>query len=133
MKYLGQILVESFGLKEEALTAALKLQKEKGGRLGRLLVQQKKISEEDLLRALSIQFDLDLRMSLPPNPDPFFINKVPIGFLRKFKMMPVATPKEAFVALSDPFHFQQIDDLQRLLGLEGCKTFLVPTDEILLA
>ncbi|WP_417910311.1 type II secretion system ATPase GspE [Candidatus Electronema sp. PJ] len=133
MKYLGQVLVESFGLKEETLAAALKLQKEKGGRLGRILIQQKKISEEELLRALSIQFGLELRISLPLNPDPFFIKKVPIAFLRKFKMMPVATPTEAFIALSDPFHFQQLDDLQRLLNLDGIKVCLAPPDEILVA
>uniref|UniRef100_UPI004055BE47 type II secretion system ATPase GspE n=1 Tax=Candidatus Electronema sp. TaxID=2698783 RepID=UPI004055BE47 len=133
MRYLGEILIESFGMKEEVITAALKLQKEKGGRLGRILVQQKKVTEEDLLRALSIQFGLELRLFLPPNPDPFFIDKIPIAYLRKFKMMPVATREDSFIAVSDPFHFQQIDDMQRLLGLEGMKTCLAPTDEILLA
>jgi general secretion pathway protein E len=133
MKQLGEILTESFGLKEEALAAALKAQAEKGGRLGRILVQQKKISEEDLLRAVSLQFGLELRMSLPLSPDPFFTGKVPIVFLRKFKMMPVATPKEVFIALSDPFYFQQLDDLQRVLQWEGAPVCLAPADEILVA
>ncbi len=133
MRQLGEILTESFGLKDEVLAAALKVQEEKGGRLGRILVQQKKISEEDLLRAVSMQFGLEIRMSLPPNPSPFFTDKVPISFLRKFKMMPVATPTESFIALSDPIYFQQLDDLQRVLHLEGVKTCLAPADEILVA
>jgi general secretion pathway protein E len=133
MKQLGQVLVESFGIKEDVLAAALKIQEEKGGRLGRILVQQKKLSDEELLRAVSLQFGLELRLSLPPNPDPFFIDKVPISFLRKFRMMPVATPDEVFIALSDPSHFQQTDDLQRVLGFEGITICLAPADEILVA
>ncbi len=133
MRQLGEILTESFGLKEEALGAALKVQAEKGGRLGRILVQQKKISEDELLQAVSMQYGLEIRMSLPLNPSPFFTDKVPISFLRKFKMMPVATPNESFIALSDPIYFQQLDDLQRVLHLEGSKTCLAPVDEIMVA
>ncbi|MGX9726134.1 MAG: type II secretion system ATPase GspE [Candidatus Electronema sp. VV] len=133
MKHLGEVLVESFGIKQDVIAAALKVQAEKGGRLGRILVQQKKISEDELLQAVSRQFGLEIKMSLPPNPDPFFIEKIPIAFLRKFKMMPVATPEESFIALSDPHFFQQLDDLQRVLGLEGLRTCLAPADEILVA
>ena len=133
MKHLGEVLVESFGIKEDVVTAALKVQAEKGGRLGRILVQQKKLSEEELLRAVSIQFGIELRLSLPLNSDPFFTSKVPISFLRKFRIMPVAVPQEVFIALSDPLHFQQADDLQQQLGLEGCKLCLAPADEILVA
>lgn len=133
MKQLGEVLVESFGIKEAVLAAALKVQAEKGGRLGRILVQQKKLSEDELLRAVSIQFGLEIKMSLPLNPDPFFIERIPISFLRRFKMMPVATPTESFIALADPHFFQQLDDLQRILGLEGSRTCLTPADEILVA
>jgi general secretion pathway protein E len=133
MKQLGEIFISSFGLKKEDIAAALKVQAEKGGRLGRILVQQRKLSEEQILQAISIQFGLETRMSLPPQPNPFFIDKIPIAFLRKFKMMPVVTPRESFIALSDPFYFQQLDDLQRVLHLEGVKVCLSPADEILLA
>jgi general secretion pathway protein E len=133
MRHLGEILTESFGLKEEMLEAALKIQAEKGGRLGRILVQQKRITEDELLHAVSIQYGLEIRMSLPLNPSPFFIDKVPISFLRRFKMMPVATPTEFFIALSDPSYFQQLDDLEQVLHVEGIKTYLVPADEIMVA
>ncbi|NIR17620.1 MAG: hypothetical protein GWN86_28435, partial [Desulfobacterales bacterium] len=48
MKRLGEILSETCGLSEEALSEALKIQEEKGGRIGEILVQQKAISETDL-------------------------------------------------------------------------------------
>ncbi len=133
MKPIGDMLVESFGLEEEALAGALEVQAEKGGRIGEILVQQKKLSEDDLLHARSLQCGLELKMTIPPAPDPFFTDRVPIGFLKKFKMIPVATPDESYIALAEPFYFQQLDDLQRVLHWEGIKTCLAPHDEIFIA
>ena len=133
MKPIGEMLVESFGLEEEALAGALEVQAEKGGRIGEILVQQKKLSEDDLLHARSLQCGLELKMTIPPASDHFFTDRVPIGFLKKFKMIPVATPEESYIALADPFYFQQLDDLQRVLHWEGIKTCLAPHDEIFIA
>ncbi|MEA2114146.1 MAG: type II secretion system ATPase GspE [Thermodesulfobacteriota bacterium] len=133
MKPLGEMLVESFDLEEEALAGALEVQAEKGGRIGEILVQQKKLSENDLLHARSLQCGLELKMTIPPASDHFFTDRVPIGFLKKFKMIPVATPEESYIALADPFYFQQLDDLQRVLHWEGIKTCLAPHDEIFIA
>jgi len=133
MKLLGEILVESFGLQEETVAGALEVQADKGGRIGEILIQQKKLSEDDLLHARSLQCGLELKLTLPPSPEPFFTDRVPIGFLKKFKMMPVATPDESYIALAEPLDFQQLDDLQRVLHWEGIKTCLAPHDEIFIA
>jgi len=133
VKRLGEILVESFGLQEETIVGALQVQEEKGGRIGEILVQQKKLAEDDLLHARSLQCGLELKLTLPPAPDPFFTDRVPISFLKKFKMMPVATPDESYIALAEPHAFQQLDDLQRVLHWEGIKTCLAPNDEIFIA
>ena len=130
MKSLGQVLVESYSLAPEAIEHALLLQKEKGGRLGEILVQQKALSSADLLEARSRQCGLELLKELPLEPDPFFTAKVPIHFLKKFKMIPVATPQESFIALADPFYFQQVDDLQSILEWDGIKTILTTQEEI---
>ncbi len=134
MKPIGQILVESLQLPEEALVAALELQKEKQGmRIGEILIQQKSITEDVLLKARSQQCGLELKKRLPSALDSFFTDRVPIGFLKRFKMMPVATPEESFIALAEPFNFQQLDDLQRVLHWEGIKTCLAPGSEIFIA
>ena len=52
---LSEILVDNYGLNEDALADAQRLRQEKGGRIGHILVQQKNISETQLLEALSIQ------------------------------------------------------------------------------
>ena len=82
MKSLGQVLVDTYGLSPEGLEEALAVQEEKGGRIGELLVQQKKISPEDLLQARSDQCGLELLRELPVGLDPFFTSRVPIQFLK---------------------------------------------------
>ncbi len=133
MKRLGQILVEQFGVDPGSIGEALDSQVENGRRIGELLVQQKKISEDNLLKARSIQSGLDLLTTLPAEPDPFFIDRVPIGFLKKYMMMPVATSEECYIALAEPYYFQQLDDLTRVLQWDGIKTVLAPQEEIYLA
>ena len=133
MKPLGQILLESSNIEEEDIDYALEIQRERGGMLGKILVQEKKLTELELLHALSLHSGLELRNSLPADLDPFFTGKVSIGFLKKFKMMPVATPYEAFIALADPSYYQQLDDLQRVLNWDGIDTVLVPEEEIIAA
>jgi general secretion pathway protein E len=130
MKTLGQVLIESYGVLPEVVAEALALQEEKGGRLGEILVQQKHLSAADLLKARGTQSGLELMLQLPPDSDPFFTARVPIHYLKKFKMIPVATPSESFIAIAEPFFFQQLDDLQRILDWQGMKTVLAPQEEI---
>jgi general secretion pathway protein E len=133
MRLLGEILQENYGVTAESIEAALTVQRERGGRIGEILIQLRKITEEDLLSARSQQCGLEVRYSLPTEPDPFFVDRIPIGFLKKFKMIPVATPDESFIALAEPLFFQQADDLQRLLQWEGIGTVLAPSNEIFVA
>ena len=133
MKPLEHILVDSFGLTEEDVRDASALQEEKGQALGTILLQQNKISEPELLRAIGLQSGLEVRTELPLLPDPFFTDKVSIGFLKRFKMIPIATPEEAFIALNNPAFFQQLDDLQRVLHWQDITTVLAPEEQILAA
>ncbi|HHL33380.1 MAG TPA: type II secretion system protein GspE [Desulfobulbaceae bacterium] len=133
MKHLGEILVEQFGVEPGDIQDALTVQADNGRRLGEMLVGRKKISEEDLLRARSIQSGLDLRITLPTDLDPFFIDRVSIGFLKKYMMIPVATPEECYVAVAEPHYFQQLDDLTGILQWDGIRTVLAPQEEIFVA
>jgi hypothetical protein len=55
---LSQILVDNYNLNEDVLAEARRIWQEKGGNIGDILVQQKNISETQLLEALSSQYDL---------------------------------------------------------------------------
>ena len=129
---IGTVLTETCGLSEEGLCEALDILKEKGGRIGDVLLEQKTISESDLLRALSIQFGLPYLPALPTEDLGIeFTETVPIQFLKKYKMVPVITPDGAFVAINDPLLFQALDDLVFLLGMDGIKVVLAPYPAIL--
>jgi general secretion pathway protein E len=133
MRLLGEILQEDFGVAAESIEAALAIQREKGGRIGEVLLQLRKISESELLNARSVQCGLEVVHTLPDDFEPFFVPRVPIGFLKKFKMIPIATPAESYIAVAEPLFFQQLDDLQRHLDWEGIKTVLAPQNEIFVA
>lgn len=134
MKLIGEILMETKGLSEEALAAALAIQVEKGGRIGEILIRQKAISEDDLLEALGIQFGMTFSPTLPTGDlQTEFTEKVPIQFLKKYSMVPVITEENALIAINDPLLFQPIDDLRLLLGLNGTEVVLASNTNIISA
>jgi len=59
-KLLGEILEEKFGIAPEEIEKALKFQKDYGGRIGTILVNSGVITEEHLLKVLSLQLDIPL-------------------------------------------------------------------------
>jgi len=134
MKLIGEILAEACGLSEKAIASALRIQEKKGGAIGEILLQQKAISELDLLRALSIQFDLPLLSGIQTEDmSTNFTEKVPIQFLKKFKMVPLVIPDGTSIAVNDPLAFQPLDDLRLVLEWNGAKTVLAPHSAILSA
>ena len=124
MQRIGELLVSSFGLEAAALEAALLLQKEKGGQLGAILVRQGAIGEEAVLAALGMQYGLEVRQFLTEQLDPFFVPRVGITLLKKFRMIPVATADQLFLAMAEPMYFQQADDLAKLLNWQGVERVL---------
>ena len=129
---IGHILMENTGLSQQALEHALRIQQEKGGRIGEILMEQKAITELDLLKALSVQLDLPMTLSLSPEEaNTGFAQKVPIHFLKKYRMVPVITPQQTMIAVNDPLSFQPVDDLRLLLDLERTPVVLSPYSAIL--
>lgn len=132
IKPIGTILSEICGLSEQALNEALRIKEEKGGRIGEILIRQKAILESDLLKALSIQLDMPFFSTLPlTDLSTEFTEKVSIQFLKKYKMVPVLTPTDRFIAVNDPLLFQPTDDLRRILKLQGANVVLAPHSVIL--
>ncbi len=132
MKLIGKILSDICGLSEQALNEALRIQEEKGGLIGEILIRQKVIQESDLLKALSIQHDLPYSPTLSRDElDTDFTEKVPIQFLKKHKMVPIMTLKERSIAIHNPLLFQALDDLRLILGMEDASVVISPHSAIL--
>ena len=156
--HLTEILVDHYDLNEDALAEALRIREDKGGRIGDILVQQKNISEKQLLEAQSIQYDLPYWPRLPlENSESEFTDKVPIQFLKKYNMVPMEYPNPItaancglaapnsddsdkqvapagyVVAINDPLNFHALDDLVRLMALTDFKLVLAERETILSA
>ena len=84
------ILKRTSGISEEDYREAYQIQEEKGGRIGGILVQKKRITETQLLEALSVQYDIPFWPDLPlDNIGNDFTQTVPIQFLKKYAMVPL--------------------------------------------
>ncbi|MBI4714620.1 MAG: Flp pilus assembly complex ATPase component TadA, partial [Nitrospirae bacterium] len=119
-KRIGDILREFLPLGDREIHEALELQKEKGGRIGEILVKGKQIREADLLKALSLQFRIPFLANLPEEEiDRQVIASVPIAFLKRYALLPYHRNGDTVkVAVSDPLDFTPLDDLRVLFGAE---------------
>ena len=116
---LGAILEDKFGLTEAKLLEAINIQGTKGGRLGEILIRLRAITEDQLLQALAVQFELPWLSNLDVSQvDHEWVKKVPIHFARRFHVLPLKTENGAvLVATTDPMESAALDDLRLLLGL----------------
>ncbi len=115
---LGEILREKCHLSELKLEEALAYQKEKGGRLGEVLLHLRALREEQVLEALAQQFDMTWIPHLDTtHVDHEVIKKVPIAFCRRYRVLPMRDENGAILtATSDPLETVAMDDLRLLLG-----------------
>ena len=115
---LGDLLVEKFGLSPAKRDELLALQREKGGRLGELLLKARALREEDLLQAVAQQLDVPWLPHLQPSMvDHALLAKVPISFARRYRLLPLRLEAgRILVATPDPLETAALDDLRLLLG-----------------
>lgn len=111
---IGQILLTQTSLSESQLKEALEIQKEKGGKIGEILVQKKFLQPQEILIALSLQLgipsikDIDVAAI-----DIEWVKDLPITYARQFEVIPVSVAEQFItVAISDPFNLQCVDDLR---------------------
>ena len=104
-------------MSEEALENALATQKERGGRIGEILISQKLVSEEEVCQALSRQLNIPYWAEIGEEGlDLEILRAVPINFCKRHALLPLKSDGEVIqVAVSDPLNLAPMDDLQLLL------------------
>jgi general secretion pathway protein E len=132
---LGDVLVEQGWLSPEALEEGLEAQAENGERLGQVLVQQEKITEQELLNALALQLDLEVMESIEDKELRFdLVEQLPIQYLKKHEIFPFQSEDGTLrIAVNDPLDLEVLDDLRILFGQNEIRPVLVPAREILSA
>jgi general secretion pathway protein E len=128
-------LEEQGRLSPEVLEEALEAQAENGERLGQILIQQKRISETELLEALGLQLDLEIMDRIGDEQLRFdLVEQLPIQYLKNNLIFPFQTGDGTLrVAVNDPLDLEILDDLRILYGKEEVQPILVPAREIISA
>ena len=119
---LGQILKDSYGLKEDDLSKAINLQKDLGGDIGHILVQTGSITEGQLAEALSGYLNLPLFQGEWAEDETlvaYLRERLNYDFLIKNNFLPIKIDHEnktLYALTSDPFNYMVSDYVVRALG-----------------
>jgi len=116
---LIDILVKSKSISQEKLDKLIQLQKKKGLALRKLLLNEKIISEQELLSILSEHLYLPYLRLSKYKFDPKVIALVSEQFCRRYGIIPLSRLGDTLtIAMSDPLNIFALDDLKTLTGCE---------------
>ena len=115
---LGEILIERRLLTQEDVDRALELQRERGDKIGKILVDMGFVAMRDVLSALSEQLQVPvLTIDGPPAMSPETESLSP-KFLRQFRCLPVALHDHTVtLAMADPQDFETRSTVRSCTGL----------------
>lgn len=115
---LGEILVARGQLSAEELGRALELQRERGDKLGRILVDLGFVAQRDVLNALAEQLQVPVAAIAGPPPVTPETERLPARFLRQARAVPLRIDGSALVlAMADPLDFETLSAVQAVTGL----------------
>src|ERR1700722_19387230 len=106
---LGEILIQKHLITGEDLDRALELQRERGDKLGKILVDMGYLAQRDLLSALAEQLGLTIAQLAAPPSAPEIEGMSP-RFLRQSLVFPLAIEEGSLtLAMADPLDFETIN------------------------
>ncbi|MCL4468843.1 MAG: type II secretion system ATPase GspE [Deltaproteobacteria bacterium] len=117
----------------EQLEEALTYQKEKGGRLGELLLTKfKVITEADLIKALGEQFGIEYITNLTGMKlDMELIQKFPKALSRRFGIIPIDKANGLVrLGIMDPTNLEAINDAERFLDMPVVPVLVTQRDVV---
>lgn len=115
---LGEMLIARGQIEQEDLDRALELQRERGDKIGKILVDMGSIAARDILSALSEQHSIPLAVLDSPPPAAPELDGLSARFMRQSKFFPVSIAADILtVAMADPFDFETISAVRGFSGL----------------
>lgn len=157
-KHFSRILIDKYGVSEEAIEQIQATHKETGNRFEQILIKKKLLTESQLMEALSTVYQIPFWPELPiENIDTDISQYIPIQFLKKHVMVPLNVKSQTatgnhfshlfdaaglngknhtsihIVAIRNPSDIQPLDDLIRALGIVDYKIVLSTKNAILSA
>jgi general secretion pathway protein E len=124
------MLIERGRIQPEDLDRALELQRERGDKLGKILVDMGLIAQRDLLAALSAQLGIPVVAVDQAPPAAPEIEGLTHRFLRQCRAYPVSLQDSTLtIAMADPLDFETVAAVRAYSGLE-VRTALAAEQEI---
>ncbi|PIU65012.1 MAG: type II secretion system protein GspE, partial [Armatimonadetes bacterium CG07_land_8_20_14_0_80_40_9] len=132
-KLLGQILVEEGKITEEQLEKALGLQKASNELLGYVLVHMGFVTDKDIIQAYSKQIDVPFVDLEDTQVNLDAVRLVPREVVLRHRIIPIKKNERLLtVAMVNPLNVFAVDDLRQITGL-NIKSVIAPEKEILKA
>ncbi|MGC8926310.1 MAG: type II secretion system ATPase GspE [Myxococcota bacterium] len=132
MELLGEIIVREFSLEPSKIEEALLVQRQKGGRIGEILIGMRAINERQLAKALSIQSGVPLADTIKAEKvDIELIKDLPINYLKQHRLIPVElNERYVLILIADPYNLTPIDVVASLFK-RPYRLILAPSDEVI--
>ncbi|MCC7496237.1 MAG: type II secretion system ATPase GspE [Bryobacterales bacterium] len=128
---LGEMLMERRLITAGDLDRALELQKDRGEKIGKILIDLGFVAQRDVLAALSDQLQIPLVTLDGPPPAAPETEGLSNRFLRQFRVIPAAMEDSHLVlAMADPLDFETLAAVANFTGLR-VKAALAAEQEIL--
>jgi type IV pilus assembly protein PilB len=128
---IGEILIEDGLLSKAQLEEALAYQKEKGGLIGKILVEKNFVNEESLIGALGKQFKIPYIPLKNYSINPDMADLLKADFCHENMMVAFdCDHKKVYVAVADPMNDTAIEMIRTLTGRVP-QVFLSRISEIL--
>lgn len=116
---LGKLLVDNGLITEEQLQAGLQKQKETREKLGQILIQLGYINEQELLEVLEYTLDIPRVQLKNIKIEESVIKTLPSSIIRRHKVLPIALKQGRLtLAMADPLNYETLDIIHLLTNLD---------------
>lgn len=117
-KLLGELLLESKVITKEHLEEGLRIQKEKGGLIGQILVTLKYTTEVDIAQALTAQYGFPYLPLANYEIDVVAVKVIPEHVAKQFELIAVDRVGNILtVVMSNPLNSQAVEDVEMITKL----------------
>ena len=114
-KTIGQLLLEKGVIKQAHLDEALKIQKEKGGLIGQILVMLGFAKEEEIAQALTVQYGFPYLPLECYEINPEAIKLIPEQVAKQYNLIAIDKIGDLLtIAMSNPLNFQATEDIEMI-------------------
>ena len=118
-KRLGDLLVEVGKITNEQLMHALSMQKKSGKKLGEILVQEEYVTEEQIVEVLEMQLGISQVVLADYDIDTEATILISESLAKRHDLIPIKKEENVLiVAMSDPLNIFAIDDVKIFSGLD---------------